>query len=263
VTVLALLMLAAAVRLMPVAWGRHVKHRRVESLRGQAAGRAPSAKSGDPPGAAGLVGLDLGRPAVRGFIGGLASAAAVLLVQPDAVVVAGLLGAGAGLAIRWAARRSGPRRTGRSLGLTLCLHLWAAALAAGSAPAAGLRVALAAVEPLTTDDPDVALLGTAAAQLHLGADPLRVWRELGDNTGLGPIPAAAARSAVGGAELATVVDDHVRALDRADLATAQARAARGAVAMAGPLGLCFLPAFICLGLVPVVIALLATIDIGR
>jgi threonine dehydrogenase-like Zn-dependent dehydrogenase len=36
---------------------------------------------------------------------------------------------------------------------------------------------------------------------------------------------------------------------------AEAKAQRAAVAVTGPLGLCFLPAFLCIGVVPVVIGL--------
>jgi pilus assembly protein TadC len=38
-------------------------------------------------------------------------------------------------------------------------------------------------------------------------------------------------------------------------AVATARAERAAVMVAGPLGLCFLPAFVCLGVLPVVVGL--------
>ncbi|MEU4741125.1 secretion system protein, partial [Actinosynnema sp. NPDC023658] len=55
----------------------------------------------------------------------------------------------------------------------------------------------------------------------------------------------------------------------ADLATearakvadqAEARAQRAAVLVAGPLALCFLPAFLCLGVVPVVIGIVSGVS---
>ena len=74
---------------------------------------------------------------------------------------------------------------------------------------------------------------------------------------------AARRSAAAGTDLAEALREQARVLRRAEVAQAHRRAARGEVLMAGPLGLCFLPAFICLGLAPVVIALLGTLTIWR
>jgi pilus assembly protein TadC len=54
------------------------------------------------------------------------------------------------------------------------------------------------------------------------------------------------------AEVATDLAAQVRA--RA-VDEAEARAQRAAVLIAGPLALCFLPAFVCLGVLPVVIGL--------
>ena len=65
----------------------------------------------------------------------------------------------------------------------------------------------------------------------------------------------ARRSAASGAALAQGVEDLAVTL-RADAADAAgARAERAAVLIAGPLGLCYLPAFLCLGIVPVVAGL--------
>ena len=66
---------------------------------------------------------------------------------------------------------------------------------------------------------------------------------------------AAARSAGTGAALARVARTECARL-RAELTdAAQARAQRAAVLITGPLGLCFLPAFLVLGIAPVVIGL--------
>jgi len=67
--------------------------------------------------------------------------------------------------------------------------------------------------------------------------------------------ASAARSAGTGAALARVARTECARL-RAELTdAAQARAQRAAVLITGPLGLCFLPAFLVLGIAPVVIGL--------
>jgi pilus assembly protein TadC len=65
----------------------------------------------------------------------------------------------------------------------------------------------------------------------------------------------ARRSAASGTALAQAVSelaDQSR-LDAAD--TARAAAERASVLIAGPLGVCYLPAFVCLGIVPVVVGL--------
>jgi pilus assembly protein TadC len=65
----------------------------------------------------------------------------------------------------------------------------------------------------------------------------------------------ARRSASSGAALAEGVAE-LAAQSRHDAAdAATATAARALVLIAGPLGLCFLPAFVCLGIVPVVAGL--------
>ena len=65
----------------------------------------------------------------------------------------------------------------------------------------------------------------------------------------------ARRSARSGASLADAVAELAEA-ERASAEDAAAAAAeRAGVLISGPLGLCFLPAFVCLGIVPVVIGL--------
>ena len=121
---------------------------------------------------------------------------------------------------------------------------------------AGLPVAVAV---LATAAP---LSGTAghglrrvAGLLELGADPVDAWRTVEQRQALAAFARAAARSAGTGAALARVARAECARL-RASLAdTAQARAQRAAVLITGPLGLCFLPAFLVLGVAPVVIGL--------
>ncbi len=98
-------------------------------------------------------------------------------------------------------------------------------------------------------------LRSVAGLLLLGADPAAAWATVADRPALAAFARAAARSAGTGAALAQVARTEGARL-RAELAdTAQARAQRAAVLLAGPLGLCFLPAFVVLGIAPVVIGL--------
>jgi pilus assembly protein TadC len=96
-----------------------------------------------------------------------------------------------------------------------------------------------------------------AAALDGGAAPEAAWAPLdGDVEGARRIGRAAVRSADSGAALAGAlarVAEDLRA-DRA--AAAEAAARRAGVLVVLPLVLCFLPAFLLVGVVPVVVAVL-------
>lgn len=128
--------------------------------------------------------------------------------------------------------------------------------------AAGMAVSAAAAATAPSAPPRLAqLLSRAADLLALGADPSVAWSLPPDwppgsaDAHLDALLRLARRSASSGAALA----DGVAALaaqSRHDAThTATAAAQRAGVLIAGPLGLCFLPAFVCLGLVPVVAGL--------
>jgi hypothetical protein len=140
-------------------------------------------------------------------------------------------------------------------------HVDVAALAAGwellaICLRAGLPVAAAVTAAATPlRDSAGAELRRVAGLLELGADPADAWRGAQDTAVLACFARAAARSAATGAALAQVAGAEAGRL-RAELVdTAQARAQRAGVLIAGPLGLCFLPAFLVLGIAPVVIGL--------
>lgn len=97
-------------------------------------------------------------------------------------------------------------------------------------------------------------LRTVAERLALGADAESAW-DVPDTSSLHKLARAARRSAHSGSGLAEVA---VRAATevRAEVrSAAAARGQRAAVLITGPLGLCFLPAFLVLGVAPVVIGL--------
>ncbi|MER6596150.1 type II secretion system F family protein [Micromonospora purpureochromogenes] len=111
-----------------------------------------------------------------------------------------------------------------------------------------------------------ALGGPLAERLHrigrtllLGGAPDEAWAHLGAVPGADRLVAAALRTSRSGAALAgalTRVADDLRA-DRSIAAEASAR--RAGVLIVLPLGLCFLPAFILAGLVPVIVAVLGDV----
>jgi len=121
---------------------------------------------------------------------------------------------------------------------------------------AGLPVAVAvtaAAAPLA--DATGLELRRVAGLLELGADPAGAWRGAQDLPVLATFARAAGRSAGTGAALAQVAAAEAARVRTELVDAAQARAQRAGVLIAGPLGLCFLPAFLVLGIAPVVIGL--------
>jgi pilus assembly protein TadC len=103
--------------------------------------------------------------------------------------------------------------------------------------------------------PDGTVLRAVAGLLASGADPAQAWEQALGHPSTTALARAARRTAHSGAAMATAVAElavQVRA-DAADLV--EERAQRASVLITGPLGLCFLPAFFCLGVLPVVIGL--------
>jgi Flp pilus assembly protein TadB len=146
---------------------------------------------------------------------------------------------------------SGPFRRGRSPaehGLALALDLTAAGLRSGRPLCAALTLAARAAAP-----PVVDLLTRAAALDRLGAPPEEVWSGLPSDGPLGELARVATRSAASGLKLATGLE-RLAAEVRAERAAAAAiRANRAAVWAVAPLAACFLPSFLCLGVIPVVV----------
>lgn len=91
--------------------------------------------------------------------------------------------------------------------------------------------------------------------LRLGADPATAWAPALGQAATAPLARAAKRTARSGAALARQTAE-LAGRTRAEAADqAEAKAQKAAVAVAAPLALCFLPAFLCLGVVPVVLGL--------
>jgi Flp pilus assembly protein TadB len=188
--------------------------------------------------------------AVRALAGAAALLLCVALVGPGRGVLLGLVlvpaaAAGAG---RLPGRPRAPR--GADPALPLALDLVAVALRAGQPPAAALALAAPAASSRVAER-----LDRVAALLRLGADPAEAWRAAADEPALDPVAATACRSASSGIRLAGAFEALAAEL-RANLrAAALARAHRAGVLTAAPLGLCFLPSFVCLGVVPVVLGI--------
>lgn len=128
--------------------------------------------------------------------------------------------------------------------------LLVACLAAGCAPVDAVEISAQARPGPVAD-----CLGAAAARIRAGADAALVWRELGDRPQLAGLGRALARTAESGTAVAAAVSAEAHRHRLARRLAAEAALARLGVLAAAPLGLCFLPAFFCLGVVPVVIDL--------
>jgi Flp pilus assembly protein TadB len=157
-------------------------------------------------------------------------------------------GVAGGVALRRAAR--GSDRDDLGADLAGAWELLAVCLQVGLPVAAAVT---AATGPLTGGTGTH--LRRVAGLLELGADPADAWRDVQDVPSLAAFARAAGRSAGTGAALAAVAHAEASHIRAHLVDTAEARAQRAAVLITGPLGLCFLPAFLVLGIAPVVIGL--------
>lgn len=172
--------------------------------------------------------------------------ATALLAGPGPVRVrarAGLLGSGA--------RSVKPSRVKRdSLAIASALDVFAVCLSAGmSVPAAASATAPSAPTALRS------VLRRAADLLALGADADTAWSTPADDPTCQALLRLARRSAASGCALADGVADLAEQAREEAANSAMGAAERAGVLIAGPLGLCFLPSFVCLGIVPVVVGL--------
>jgi pilus assembly protein TadC len=134
--------------------------------------------------------------------------------------------------------------------LPLATELLAACLAAGAAPG----TAAAAVGG-SLDGPLAERLRRAASELRLGADPGVVWGRLGRLPGAAGLARRLELAGTSGAPAVAAVTAEAAECRARRRRTAQIRARRAAVQVTGPLGLCFLPAFLLIGVAPVIIGM--------
>lgn len=138
------------------------------------------------------------------------------------------------------------------LAVASSLDVFAECLSSGMAVAQAARAtAPSAPRPLAE------VLGRAADLLALGAEPATAWSttEPPGDEHLHALCRLARRSAASGTALAQAVSE-LADTSRSDAAdAARAASERASVLIAGPLGVCYLPAFVCLGIIPVVAGL--------
>ncbi|MFH7595947.1 type II secretion system F family protein [Streptomyces racemochromogenes] len=193
---------------------------------------------------------------VRAAVVGWAGPAGALLAGWALIGgVSGMLaGCGAAAGVRWWAARprpapgADPREAERQL--PLAADLLAACLEAGAGP-----VEAAEVVGESLGGPVGERLALAGAELRLGGEPGAAWGRLAGIPGARGLAECLERAARTGAPAAEPVSRLAAAL-RADRSRrAGARAQRAAVLVTAPVGLCFLPAFLAVGVAPVVIGM--------
>lgn len=196
------------------------------------------------PPAALPAGCSLGCGLVCVLVAGVHGAVAALVVMPVVIVVMRRQLARAPDSVDETARSS----------LPLTCDLVAAGLRAG----ASVPTALSSAAVTTSGSIRTELLRVAAL-LRLGTSAPDAWRGLVDDPVLGPVAAVASRSADSGIKLADALTRSAATLREDLLCAATARAERVGVMALIPLGLCFLPAFICLGVVPIIAGVAAEV----
>lgn len=172
---------------------------------------------------------------------------------PAAAIVATVTWTG----VRWRRRRrAATADPADALSLAAGWDLLAACLRAGLPVPTAVR---AVAGDLPTQAAE-ALRGTADL-LALGADPVAAWAPALNCPATAEFARGARRTARSGTALAVVASDAAHDIRAAAGDAAEAKAQRAGVLITGPLGLCFLPAFVCLGIVPVVAGLAAQLSV--
>jgi pilus assembly protein TadC len=190
-------------------------------------------------------------------------AAAAVATAVLAVLLGGWLGAAAALplaaAAAWLVARLSRAQPADSppeaRSVALVADLLAGALAAGSPPELAIERVAAAVAEYGSASLRHAVepLGRVGRLLRLGSEPATAWAALQPVPGYGPVADSGRRCASSGARLAQALTVTAAELRAAHQAEALARAERVGVWSLLPLGLCFLPAFVCLGVLPVIL----------
>jgi Flp pilus assembly protein TadB len=138
--------------------------------------------------------------------------------------------------------------------LPLVVDLLASSLRGGALMPAGLETATGAAGPELGR-----LLASVAGALRSGAEATEAWAEIAADSHLAPVARICTRVGGSGASCAVELERLSRRLRTARRSDLDARAARAAVWVVMPLCLCFLPAFVLVGVVPMAVSLLQSL----
>jgi pilus assembly protein TadC len=140
--------------------------------------------------------------------------------------------------------------------LPVLVLLLATTLRAGASPGAGVRRVCGALPGVAADR-----LAVVPDRLALGLDPVAVWDEVGRDPDLATLGRAMSRAQRSGAPVAETVQRVAEELAAAGRAELEDRARAVGVKAAVPLGLCLLPSFLLLGIVPMVAGLVSGLQL--
>ncbi|MEW2587490.1 type II secretion system F family protein [Streptomyces virginiae] len=194
--------------------------------------------------------------ALRGVVVAWAGPAGALLA--GWVLVGGVAGVAAGCLVAVGVRRlqarprppAGVDQREAERQLPFAADLLAACLAAGAGP-----VEAAEVVGESLGGPVGERLASAGAELRLGGEPGSGWGRLAEIPGARALADCLERAARTGAPAAEPMSRLASGLREERARRAGARAQRAAVLVTAPVGLCFLPAFLSIGVAPVVIGM--------
>ncbi len=188
---------------------------------------------------------------------GLATARVGVAVASAAAAVVGLggvlgvvVGAVSAVGILAAGRASEPVAVAEDVAIVL--DLIAGCLTSGLSMPDALDAAAEAGDPVTR----TACL-TTAVQLRLGAGAVEAWAPWAADPWLAPAARVTTRTTDSGAAVAGDLTRAAARIRNQRRATRQERVQRAGVWVVLPLGLCFLPAFVLVAVVPLVIGLFA------
>ncbi|MEV8006383.1 type II secretion system F family protein [Streptomyces parvus] len=178
------------------------------------------------------------------------------------ILVGGLLGCAVGAAAAygaWLWQRTRPRgRPGHSPSeraviagqLPLAADLLAACVAVGAGPREAAEEVGRSIGGPVGDR-----LARTAVEIRLGGEPADSWGRFGEIPGAGPLARCLYRAGSTGAPAADPIARLAASIRAERAAAAVARAQRAGVLITAPVGLCFLPAFLTVGVAPVIIGL--------
>lgn len=195
-------------------------------------------------------------PGLRPLAAVGAGAGAWLFVGGPLGPVAGIITAGVSWRVLTGVEAPSSRREREEVERTLphLIDLFASTLRAGADPVAGLAQVCAALPGPAADR-----LAPVVDQARWGSSAAEAWDSVARDAALAPLARAMMRSQTSGASVVVAVEGLADELERESLARAEDAARRVGVSAAVPLGVCLLPAFLLLGVVPTVASLLGAV----
>ncbi len=192
----------------------------------------------------------------RLLVSGLAGTGAAVFVGGRG----GLVAAGVVVVVSWVvigrAEPPGVRRRREDVRRDLphVVTLLGAALRGGAGPGEAIQLVCRALPGAATDK-----LEQVGARLALGADPSAVWSDLAHDPDLARLGRTMARTHTTGASVVGAIERLADDLAHRARSDVEDRARAVGVKAAVPLGLCLLPAFVLIGIVPLVAGLMSSL----